>query len=52
MSNLDDRLFWEAIYRCLVSIAAAIKKFKLSGYTVADKDDTMEVVRIQSGNRG
>jgi hypothetical protein len=47
----DDRLFWLAIYRAIMAIAAAIKRFKIEACADVDRDDTIPVV-IEPENRG
>ena len=36
MSDNTDRLFWEAIYRALMAICNAIKRYKLGGEPAQD----------------
>jgi hypothetical protein len=47
----DDRLFWLAIYRAIMAIAAAIKRFKIEACADVDRDDTIPIV-TESENRG
>jgi hypothetical protein len=38
---VDDRLFWLAIYRAIMAIAAAVKRYKIDGCNDAVEGGTM-----------
>jgi hypothetical protein len=47
----DDRLFWLAIYRAIMAIAAAVKRFKIDGCNEPVEDGKI-LSMIDPTNRG